>query len=73
MTRQLNPGIIAYNNINSIKLEEEKVVPTSKGLLSPKSSNSKGKAIMLDENERIATYVSAIRKEREELKNGSSY
>ena len=49
MTRQLNPGIIAYNNINSITLEEEKVVPTSKGLLSPKSSNSKGKAIMLDE------------------------
>ena len=55
MTRQLNPGIIAYNNINSIKLEEERVGPTSKGLLSPKSSNSKGKAIMLDENERIAT------------------
>ena len=33
MTRQLNPGIIAYNNINSITLEEEKVGPTSKGLL----------------------------------------
>jgi len=72
MTRQLNPGIIAYNNINSIKLEEEKVRPTSKGLLSPNSSSKKKKVKVLDENERIATYVSAIRKEREELKNGSS-
>ena len=72
MTRQLNPGIIAYNNINSIKLEEERVGPTSKGLLSPNSPTKKKKVKVLDENERIATYVSAIRKEREELKNGSS-
>tara|TARA_R110002073_G_scaffold178300_1_gene336739 strand:- start:876 stop:1094 length:219 start_codon:yes stop_codon:yes gene_type:complete len=72
MTRQLNPGIIAYNNINSITLEEEKVGPTSKGLLSPNFPNKKKKVKVLDENERIATYVSAIRKEREELKNGSS-
>ena len=72
MTRQLNPGIIAYDNINSITLEEEKVGPTSKGLLSPNFPNKKKKVKVLDENERIATYVSAIRKEREELKNGSS-
>lgn len=72
MTRQLNPGIIAYNNINSITLEEERVGPTSKGLLSPNSTSKKKKVKVLDENERIATYVSAIRKEREELKNGSS-
>jgi hypothetical protein len=72
MTRQLNPGIIAYNNINSITLEEEKVGTTSKGLLSPNFPNKKKKVKVLDENERIATYVSAIRKEREELKNGSS-
>ena len=72
MTRQLNPGIIAYNNLNSIKLEEERVGPTSQGLLSPNSPSKKKKVKVLDENERIATYVSAIRKEREELKNGSS-
>jgi hypothetical protein len=72
MTRQLNPGIIAYNNINSITLEEERVGPISKGLLSPNSTSKKKKVKVLDENERIATYVSAIRKEREELKNGSS-
>ena len=72
MTRQLNPGIIAYNNINSIELEEERVGPTSKGLLSPNAPSKKKKVKVLDENERIATYVSAIRKEREELKNGSS-
>lgn len=72
MTRQLNPGIIAYNNINSITLEEERVGPISKGLLSPNSPSKKKKVKVLDENERIATYVSAIRKEREELKNGSS-
>ena len=36
MTRQLNPGVLAYTNINSVKLEEE-TKPMGSGLLSPRS------------------------------------
>lgn len=70
MTRQLNPGVLAYTNINSVKLEEE-IKPMGSGLLSPRSRENKSSK-NLEPYERVATYVMAIREQREELKNGSS-
>jgi hypothetical protein len=61
--RQYNPGIVAYKNINTVKAKEQPVQKGS-GLLAPtKQFNMQKKDP--EPYERVATYVQAIREQRE--------
>lgn len=65
--RTFNPGIIAYKNLNTVKVKE-KSKPMGFGLLASKSRTMEKKT--LEPVERIANYVSAIREQRDAYKNG---
>ncbi len=69
--RQVNPGIIAYKNINTVKKQAPPKKQSASGLLSPKRMFKDKTDKPLQPVERAANYVMAIREQREAYKNGA--
>tara|TARA_R110002074_G_scaffold121372_1_gene255755 strand:- start:497 stop:712 length:216 start_codon:yes stop_codon:yes gene_type:complete len=70
--RGYRPGVVAYKNIETIKLNSEPKKKMGAGLLTPKSvMKNKSENKVLQPVERSANYVMAIREQREAYKNGA--
>tara|TARA_A200000159_G_scaffold146739_1_gene153315 strand:- start:1356 stop:1568 length:213 start_codon:yes stop_codon:yes gene_type:complete len=69
--RQVNPGIIAYKNINTVKPQAQPKKQAASGLLSPKRMFKDKTDKPLQPVDRAANYVMAIREQREAYKNGA--
>lgn len=70
--RQFNPGIVAYKNIETVKVNNEPKKKMGMGLLVPtKIMQKKEQDKVIEPVERAANYVMAIREQRETFKNGA--
>lgn len=71
MSRQYNPAIDAYRNMDIENLQEKTKQPESTGLLTKRSTEETNGIDINNPAVRVGMQMKVLRKHREEIKNGA--